>query len=58
MYVIEPRQEFNENNQQKLVKKTYQLEENIGWVMIDEQVIWSTEHKTTEEWFDYPVEGE
>lgn len=56
MYVIEPRQEFNEANEQLLVKKTYQLVENEGWVKIEEENIWSAEHKTSEEWFDVPVE--
>jgi hypothetical protein len=57
MYVIEPRNHFNDENKQMLVKKTYELQE-IGWVMVEEEIIWSEEHKTSEEWFEVPEQQE
>jgi hypothetical protein len=59
MYVIEPRQSFDEDNNQLLVKKVYALVPEEGWVLQTEEEIWSPEHKENEEWFEVPeTEGE
>lgn len=54
MWVIEPRLEYNEANQQLQVKKTYLLVADVGYVKQTEEEIWSDEHTTSEVWGDLP----
>lgn len=56
MFVIEPRLIYNEANQQLLVKKTYMLVADVGYVKQTEEEIWSDEHTTSEVWGDLPEE--